>query len=94
MKYKRLLIILSTAIVILLLPLIAMQFTNEVNWTITDFVLAGILLCSFGLVLELILRKNKKSDYRTAIIAVLVLGFLLVWAELAVGIFGSPIAGN
>ena len=94
MKNNRLLFILSTALFILLLPLIAMQFTNEVNWTLFDFIIAGIILCSFGLLLEFVLRKSKKSEYRIAFIAVLVVGFLLVWAELAVGIFGSPIAGN
>src|SRR5688572_15513319 len=37
------LIVLATAF-ILLIPLIAMQFTDEVNWNLTDFVIIGALL--------------------------------------------------
>ncbi|QJD77079.1 hypothetical protein [Spirosoma rhododendri] len=79
---------------LLLLPLVAMQFTNEVNWTLSDFVVAGLLLLASGLSFEFALRKVRTSTYRiaacTAILAVLV----LVWLELAVGIFGTPFAGQ
>ena len=87
-------VMVGAGLAILLLPLIAMQFTNEVNWKLNDFIVAGLLLLGLGLILELVLRKIKKSDYKVAVIVVLILGFLLVWAELAVGVFGSPLAGN
>ena len=91
---NRLIIILITSLVILFIPLIAMQFTNEVNWTIFDFVIAGILLIGTGLVCEFTLRKIKKTKYRIAIILAILVILLLIWAELAVGIFGSPFSGN
>ena len=38
---------------ILLVPLVAMQFTDEVVWTLSDFVVAGVLLFGSVLVYEL-----------------------------------------
>lgn len=89
---KRLGIILGIAIVILIIPLIAMQFTSEVNWDIGDFIIAGILLFGTGILLELILAKSKK--YKTLLILTVIVLLLLIWMEMAVGIFGSPIAGS
>ena len=94
MKYNRLKFILLVVAFLLLLPLIAMQFTNEVNWTLMDFVVAAVLLLGAGLIFELVMRKIKNTKYRTTIIVILVLAFLLIWAELAVGIFGSPLSGS
>lgn len=91
---KRLVTILATAMALLLIPLIAMNFTNEVRWEIFDFVVAGILLGGAGLSLEFILRKIKPLRYRILFGLVLFLVLLLIWAELAVGIFGTPFAGS
>jgi hypothetical protein len=71
-----------------------MQFTDEVNWGPFDFVVAGVLLLSAGLIIDLVLRKIKKTNYRIAIIIALLVLLLLIWAELAVGIFGTPFSGN
>lgn len=92
MKNKRLLLIVLIAVILLFIPFLAMQFTEEVNWTLSDFAVAGILLLGTGLLLEIVLRKVKKSKY--LIVICIVLGLLLIWAELAVGIFGSPLAGD
>ncbi len=94
MQNKRLIIILITSLIILFIPLIAMQFTDEVNWTLFDFVIAGILLIGTGLICEITLRKIKKTKYRIAILLAILVVLLLIWAELAVGIFGSPFSGN
>ena len=91
---KRLTGILLTVALILLVPLIAMQFSSEVTWSPTDFVAAGILLLGTGLSCELVMRKVKKIEYRIAICAAILLAFLLIWIELAVGIFGTPFAGS
>ena len=80
--------ILSVAVVtglILLIPLIAMQFTTEVNWTAFDFAVMGTLLFVTGLLLDLALRKA--GQYRAAAILGIVVLFLYIWAELAVGVF-------
>lgn len=79
---------------LLLIPLIAMQFTEEVDWDLRDFIIAGILLAGTGLMCEFVMRKVKKTDYRIGIIVLLLVGLFLIWAELAVGIFGTPFAGS
>jgi hypothetical protein len=71
-----------------------MQFSNEVNWSLMDFVLAGILLFGTSLVIELVLRKVKSTKHRLLISGIILLLLFLLWAELAVGIFGSSIAGT
>jgi len=91
---KRLTIILLSAATLLLIPLVAMQFSTEVNWNVMDFVIAGVLLFGTGLIAEFILRKVTKSNHRILLVAGLCVLLLLVWAELAVGIFGTPFAGS
>jgi len=71
----------------LLTPLIAMQFTNEVNWDIMDFIVAGILLLGTGLACDFVMKKVKKTKFRIAICLAILAFLFLVWAELAVGIF-------
>ena len=87
MRNKRLFIILLVAVIVLLIPFIAMQFTDEVYWTPLDFAVAGALLISAGLMVDLAIRKISKIEYRIAACAGLVAALLLLWAELAVGIF-------
>lgn len=94
MKGKRLLIIVFSSIIILLIPLIAMQFTDEVNWNLSDFVVAGALLLGTGLMCEIVIRKVKNIRYRIAVCVALLAILLLIWAELAVGIFGTPLSGQ
>ena len=91
---KRLVIIVFTSVFILLIPFIAMQFTNEVNWNFIDFIIAGILLIGTGLLFDFTIRKIKNIKYRIAILAALLIAFFLIWAELAVGIFSSPFSGS
>jgi hypothetical protein len=71
-----------------------MQFSNDVNWSIMDFVVAGVLLFGTGLTIQFVLRKVKTRKNRILICGIILLLLLLLWIELAVGIFGSPIAGN
>lgn len=91
---KRLFIIVVIAGALLLIPLLAMMFTTEVNWKIMDFLVAGILLTGTGTLLELILRKIKTKRNRILLGVLLFLVLMLLWAELAVGIFGTPLAGS
>ena len=91
---NRLTIILSAAGLLLLLPLVAMQFTNEVNWTFSDFIVAGILLFGTGGLIELVMRKINKAGTRIWVILGILIVLFLIWAELAVGVFGTPFAGS
>jgi hypothetical protein len=80
--------VLGTAL-ILLLPLSAMQFTDDVVWTLLDFFTAGALLVGAGLMYELGARKAGNNVYRAAVgVAVLTVLFL-VWSSLAVGLIGA-----
>lgn len=94
MQHKRLIGILIAVVIILLIPLVAMQFTNEVNWTRSDFIVAGGLLLGTGLACEFVIRKVSNREYRVAICLAIVFALLLIWAELAVGILGTPFAGS
>ena len=87
MQKNRLLIISFISVMLLLIPLTAMQFTNEVNWTLFDFIIAGALLLSTGLLCEFAIRKIKNPKYRIAAFTAILAVLLLIWAELAVGIF-------
>jgi type IV secretory pathway VirB2 component (pilin) len=81
-------------VIILLIPLIAMQFTDEVDWNHTDFIVAGILIFSVGLIFEFLMKKVGNNKYRYLIGVIVLIIFLLIWAELGVGIFGTPFAGS
>jgi Kef-type K+ transport system membrane component KefB len=94
MENKRGIGIVLTVVFLLLIPLIAMQFTNEVNWNQSDFVVAGLLLLGTGLICELVMRKVKKTNHRIILCAVILAALLLIWIELAVGLFGTPFAGS
>ncbi len=94
MQNKRLIGILLTVALLLLIPLIAMQFTDEVNWSLFDFVVMGVLLLGTGLMCELVMRKVKNIGHRLAICGTILIALFLIWAELAVGIFGTPFAGS
>lgn len=94
MKTTRLNLILLSVGILLLIPLVAMQFTQEVNWDIFDFIVMGVLLAGTGLMCELILRRVKNTQNRIIMCGAVLFFFFLVWAELAVGIFGTPFAGS
>ena len=74
---------------ILLLPLLAMQVTDEVVSSLADFVVAGALLFGTVLTYELVSRKMDSIVYRAAVGIAVVTALLLVWINLAVGIIGS-----
>lgn len=94
MKNTRVIIILIAVAVLLLIPFIAMQFTAEVNWSLFDFIIAAVLLLGSGLLIEFALRTIKSKQSRIVLCIVILLALFLIWAELAVGIFGTPFAGS
>jgi len=86
---KSLLAVASVTLILLLLPLAAMQFTSEVRWDPGDFLVAGCLLFVTGVGMVLVARYTKRTGLRVALMGILVLALAAVWAELAVGIFNS-----
>ena len=77
-----------------MIPLLAMQFTEDVNWSIFDFVVMGFLLLFFSLLIDVTMKKVKNENVKILYLVLNFLIFLLIWAELAVGIFDSQFAGD
>lgn len=72
---------------LLLIPLVAMLFTREVNWGPMDFVIAGALLFGTGCAWLFVASRTRSVTYRLAGGAALLLVLSTIWAQLAVGIF-------
>lgn len=79
----------GSAVFLFLLPLVAMQFTAEVDWTAGDFTIWGFMLLVACGTYELGTRLSNHTAYRAAFGIVAVAGFFLVWINLAVGIIGN-----
>jgi len=79
---------------LLLIPLIGMAISDEINWSVFDFIIMGFLLILLSIGINFVIKPVKNLKNRFLYIGILVLIFMLIWAELAVGIFGTPFAGN
>ncbi len=79
----------SAAASVLLLPLVAMQFSKEVNWTVSDFAFMGALVGGVGLALEVASRATGNRAYQAAVGVALAAAAFLIWINGAVGIIGS-----
>ena len=82
-------------VLLLIVPLVAMQFSDEVDWSIIDFIIAGALLFGTGTLFVLVMRAPENIIYKCAMVLTIGTTFLLIWANLAVGLIGSgPNPGN
>jgi hypothetical protein len=79
----------AAAALLLLLPLFAMQVTDQVAWDVADFAFFGALLVGAGVTYELAARKTGNTAYRAAVGVALAAAFILVWMNLAVGVIGT-----
>ena len=79
---------LATAL-LLLVPLVAMQFSQEVKWSLSDFVFMGTLLFGTGLAYLLLMSRSSNAVYRLGAGVALAAGLLVVWVNAAVGFIGS-----
>jgi hypothetical protein len=93
MKNKRILIVIIITFLILLIPLVAMQFTNEVDWSPGDFLIMGVLIMGLGLAFEFATRRGNLS-YKFAVTIAVGTAFLLTWSNLAVGFIGDDNPAN
>lgn len=91
---KRIIYIAAAVAFLLLIPFVAMRFTDEVKWNFFDFAVAAVLLFGTGLAIDLVLRFVKETWQRLALCVAVLIVFALVWIELAVGLFGTPFAGS
>lgn len=82
-------------ILILVVPAVAMQFTDEVNWSVIDFITMGALIFGTGTSFVVVLRYATNNIYKVAMVGAFGTTFLMIWANLAVGLIGSgPHWGN
>jgi len=72
---------------VMLTPVVAMRFTDEVNWTTTDFVFAGVLLIGGAALIELVAWRVRNPVIRIGFALFVVAVVAVIWAEAAVGIF-------
>jgi hypothetical protein len=79
----------GSAAILLLLPAVAMQFTDEVDWDLADFVFAATLIGGVGVAYELAAKRSSNGTYRAAVAVALAAAFVLLWGNLAVGVIGS-----
>lgn len=74
---------------LLITPAVAMRFTDEVQWTTSDFVFAGVILIGAGVITELAVRTSSDWSYRIGAGLAVLASVLLFWVNGAVGIIGS-----
>ena len=79
----------GSSAMLLLLPLVAMQFTAEVDWDATDFIVFGVMLLAACAAWELAAWLSDSPAYRAGFGMAVVTTFLLVWVNLAVGMIGA-----
>jgi hypothetical protein len=77
------------AVALILTPLVAMQFTNEVNWDETDFIFAAVIFGIVGGLIELAVRKSANWYFRFGAMFAVLAGFMVIWSNLAVGMIGN-----
>mgnify|MGYP001605241046 CR=1 FL=1 len=77
------------AALICLIPLIAMQFTQEVRWTFSDFTLAFLLLFGGGFAYRPMTRATVVTVYKLGSVLTLATAVFLVFLNGAVGFVGS-----
>ena len=94
MTTKKRILLYTIPLVLLSIPFVAGFFTKEVNWSVNDFIIAGVLLFTTAFTVDFILSKVKMRGRQFLYISLILIALFLIWAELAVGIFGSPFAGN
>ncbi len=77
------------AIALILTPLVAMQFTTEVDWDETDFIFAIVIFGIVGGLIELAVRLSSNWYFRFGSMFAVLAGFMVVWSNLAVGMIGN-----
>lgn len=85
-KITRLLLIVA---LLLIVPLLGTLFVDGWNWGIEDFIFAAVMFFAAGLGFQFAHTKFKNTTHRTIIILGIIMIFLFIWVELAVGIIGD-----
>lgn len=91
---QKTILIYTTPAVLLCIPLLGNIFSQEFDWSPGDFVIGAVLLFGTAFIIDLIQRIVKNKTHKILLGGAVLILLLLVWAELAVGVFGTPFAGN
>lgn len=94
MKTKTIFYVLGATLCLLAIPTIGMCFSNDIHWGVLDFLVMGSMFFITAIGVSIVWKKVTRKKLRAVMTFLIVILFLVIWAELAVGIFGSPIAGN
>lgn len=89
MHFKKILYPAVITALILLIPFVAMRFSSEVMWDRADFVIAGLMIFSAGLLCQIAIHSAKQNTLKAAYAMAIGTALLLSWMNLAVGIIGS-----
>ncbi|WP_373475238.1 hypothetical protein [Sphingorhabdus sp.] len=79
----------GSAVVLLLTPLVAMQFTHEVQWTETDFIIAFAIFGIIGALAELNILLTTNLFSRAGGFVAILAGSLVFWSNLGIGMIGN-----
>lgn len=74
---------------LLITPAVAMQFTREVQWSAFDFIFASVLLFGSAGTIDLAIRRGGSTAYRLGAGLAVLVSFLLIWVNGAVGVIGD-----
>lgn len=81
-------------LLLMLIPLMANWLNNEFHWKFGDFILMGAMIYGLGLITLILMNVVKNKILRLIVTGIFFLLFLLIWVELAVGIFDTPFGGS
>lgn len=79
---------------LLSIPALGNIFSSEFDWTTSDFIIAAVLLFGTAFLIDMVQRVIKNTTYKIIVCGIMILLLLLTWVEMAVGLFGTPIAGS
>lgn len=82
-------IVWSVPAALLMIPLVAMQFSEQVDWSLFDFVIMGGLMYGLIAAYEFLAKLSGNTLYRAGAGLALLMSFLLTWINGAVGIIGD-----
>ena len=80
-------------LLVLLVPLVGVIF-YELDWSRLDFLVMASLILLLSILINLILYYTDSIKLKLLLVFIEAILFLLIWAELAVGVFGTPLAGD
>lgn len=93
-RRKSIISVLIVTVLVLSVPLVAMEFSDEVNWGLGDFIIIGALVFVTGLVYEFQVKHIRNTTHRVVAGIALAAVLFLIWAQLAIGLIEKLFTGR